>query len=645
MSSSQTSDQCPVSAENLIDASIVVNTQETSFGESITSLLENQENLVNNSYSVHDTFHYMAAEDVQSHFCYEQDPFLRIEALYNQLTYSLGQQQPTSTTTTICKDYEHQRQLSAPLRSNSMSTVATIISFAAGIGSTNSQEKKLVQMPPSLMSDCQYSQPPLHHIESYHLGADKSNFLNPILVNGGTSSYVNSQTSASNVVHNAGDNFCPNFSYATNFATIASSPLFAKNLVLNSNTETLSDKRQIVQKGEIYDEVSNAQLAGGNVFPYYSRSNSSKLDELRESLNLYPFYVLPSSQVAFEQDHNESVISNSSVSFAAIGPLRRNYTENTPTPSRVREYRSTIPSSPIAEAASEGNWSSSRQFDDHYQVESSSADLAAETYEDTLPVRYSHVPSYNIHNMVSPIIFTFVERKKDFIHYVEQFISNCKDVKTSSRPSTYTKRTTRCHSPTSSEIYDIGPKILPTPFSKEFVALKTTKFKPLTELKSLAHYQLPKNQSCNYVIDKLKKKGHHCPKRPASGGGLGPFRLQPPLTLGEAKNDRYYSRLNIYELSKILELDQYDISLTKFIEDVILEMFGNYCDFKLGLQTWIRDTDKEKRKSLIQQLYSYSSIFYPEIDQFKLEVIIRRGSYSMMQTRLRRERRLKNAKR
>ena len=174
----------------------------------------------------------------------------------------------------------------------------------------------------------------------------------------------------------------------------------------------------------------------------------------------------------------------------------------------------------------------------------------------------------------------------------------------------------------------------------------------------------------NYNI----KQSHpaKCPNRPNSQGGLGLFRVVPlkkrPTTKLnysptnknnkhpdnntnndnnnnkpelDVKNDRYYSRLNIYELSKILDLHRYSIGLTKLIELNVLEMFGNYCDFQLGYQTWIRDTDKEKRRALIQQLYSYTSTFYPEIDSFKLEVIIRRGSYSLMQTRLRRERRLK----
>lgn len=631
MSLSQTSDQRPVSTENQLDASVMVENQETSFGESIASLLENQNLLGFNGFSVNEVFNCIGTEDIQSHLSTDQDPYSRIEALYNQLAYSL--ELPG-----ISKDYDHlQRQLSVPPpRSTSLSTVATSISLAASMMPINLQDTKAAQVLPLLMSECQFAQSPLHHEESFQLVSEKSRYLNPLLVNNGTPVVKNASRAAPDGNSTIAEKFCPKFSYPTNFATIASSPLFGKNFVLNSNSETLSERKQIEQR-ETDEDSTNPHLGSCNVFPYYLQSHTSKLDELRESLNMLPCYGLPSSQFLYEQSRDASVISNSSISYAALATVRRNGTEETPTPLRCPDQMA-IPSSPIAKAIH------SKQVS-LVVLHQGEECLSSEESEETSLARFAYVPLYNVHNMVYPIIFTFIERKQDFISYVEQFINEkTEPLPSSSRPTRYIRRPARCHSPTSSEIYDIGPKILPIPFSKDFVALKKTRFKPLWELKTMPQYQLPKNQTCNYMIDKMKKKPH-CPNRPASGG-LGAFRLQPPplSSLGEAKNDRYYSRLNIYELSKILELDQYDIEMTKFIEGVILEIFGNYCDFKLGLQTWIRDTDKEKRKSLIQQLYSYSSIFYPELDQFKLEVIIRRGSYSMMQTRLRRERRLQKVK-
>ncbi|EMG46119.1 hypothetical protein G210_3648 [Candida maltosa Xu316] len=210
---------------------------------------------------------------------------------------------------------------------------------------------------------------------------------------------------------------------------------------------------------------------------------------------------------------------------------------------------------------------------------------------------------------------------------------------------------------------------------KEVKELIDQKYARLVDLILDPQFQLPKGQLTNYTI----KKNHQIrgPSRPDSQGNLGPFRVHsnkrpsmvpPPSSssscsssLGkkkfvhspssnnkdnnEIKNDRYYSRLNIYELSKILDLHQYSIQLTKMIESNVLEIFANHCEFQLGYQTWIRDTTKEERTNLIDQLYSYTYNIYPEIDRFKLEVIVRRGSYSLMQSRLRRERRIKQRSR
>ncbi|CAI5757170.1 unnamed protein product [Candida verbasci] len=194
------------------------------------------------------------------------------------------------------------------------------------------------------------------------------------------------------------------------------------------------------------------------------------------------------------------------------------------------------------------------------------------------------------------------------------------------------------------DIYDIGPKILPAPFTNEFEKLKNTKFKPLKDLQQLPRFKLPLGIKSNYKNENkqiLRQIQKNKSKKSNKLSKISKTRFLSELD-SESKKDRYYSRLNIYELSEILELNMYDISLTKFIESNILEIFGNYCNFNLGYQTWIRDTDKGQRRDLINKLFTYSEYFYPELDKFKLEVIIRRGSYSIMQTRLRRERRLKS---
>ena len=330
--------------------------------------------------------------------------------------------------------------------------------------------------------------------------------------------------------------------------------------------------------------------------------------------------------------------------------------------------------------------------------------------------------------MIHPFTIRFNEHKEEFSQHMEQINAlEQKQQKVERQQQAAERRSRRkelsctiSSKPTTNpngatEIYEIGPKILPEPFSKEFHNLRKKKFLPLLVLMEDPEYQLGYGQSTNYNLK--TKNTTRCPNRPNSQGNLGPYRVQnskPKQNLSttngissssssssstssststsasasasssssstsssttrskelsekkkqqtstkqesnkvgssssketEFKNDRYYSRLNIYELSKILNLHQYSIQLTKLIELNILEIFGNYCDFQLGYQTWIRDTTKIKRKELIQQLYSYTVEFYPEIDPFKLEVIIRRGSYSLMQTRLRRERRLKQRSR
>lgn len=190
---------------------------------------------------------------------------------------------------------------------------------------------------------------------------------------------------------------------------------------------------------------------------------------------------------------------------------------------------------------------------------------------------------------------------------------------------------------------DLALKHLPPAFSKEFYALKDTKFMLLDSLKA----KYPPSKMAPQAEETMSLV-----KVPSAPTLYGSCRIVPLLetagnedvglctVFNDLRNDRYYSRLNIYELLKILGFEAYHIQLTKEVELGVLEIFKNYCNFNLGYQTWIRDTTKEERVALVNKLYSYTRVFYPEIDRFKLEVIIRRGSYSLMQSRLRRERRL-----
>ena len=81
MSLSQTSDQRPVSTDNQIDRTNTTTNQETSFGESLASLLDDPNIIsIHNVSNNDDAFNCIGAEDVvQTHLNYEQDPFTRIE--------------------------------------------------------------------------------------------------------------------------------------------------------------------------------------------------------------------------------------------------------------------------------------------------------------------------------------------------------------------------------------------------------------------------------------------------------------------------------------------------------------------------------------------------------------------------------------
>lgn len=99
------------------------------------------------------------------------------------------------------------------------------------------------------------------------------------------------------------------------------------------------------------------------------------------------------------------------------------------------------------------------------------------------------------------------------------------------------------------------------------------------------------------------------------------------------------SRLSAQGLAQVLQLDSPEEALKR--ERYILDIFENELHYPLGYKTWVRDTSKEYRIKLIDELYDRVKGKYPEYDRSVLETIIRRATYYMMQSRLRRERRAK----
>lgn len=99
------------------------------------------------------------------------------------------------------------------------------------------------------------------------------------------------------------------------------------------------------------------------------------------------------------------------------------------------------------------------------------------------------------------------------------------------------------------------------------------------------------------------------------------------------------SRLSAHGLAEVLLLDSPEEALKR--ERYILDIFENELHYPLGYKTWVRDTSKDQRVDLISKLHSMVKEKHPEYDYdfATLETIIRRATYYMMQSRLRRERR------
>lgn len=99
------------------------------------------------------------------------------------------------------------------------------------------------------------------------------------------------------------------------------------------------------------------------------------------------------------------------------------------------------------------------------------------------------------------------------------------------------------------------------------------------------------------------------------------------------------SRLSARGLAQVLNLDSPAEALCR--EKFILDIFEKELHYPLGYKTWVRGTTKEYRAKILYQLHERVKVKYPEYDEKVLETIIRRATYYMMQSRLRRERRAK----
>ncbi|KAH3903143.1 uncharacterized protein SCDLUD_000756 [Saccharomycodes ludwigii] len=103
------------------------------------------------------------------------------------------------------------------------------------------------------------------------------------------------------------------------------------------------------------------------------------------------------------------------------------------------------------------------------------------------------------------------------------------------------------------------------------------------------------------------------------------------------------SRLSAEGLAQVLKLKSAEEARNR--EKIILNILEKDLHFPLGYKTWVRDTTKEERDFILSGLHSKLQLIYPEYDKPIIETVIRRATYYMMQSRLRRERRAKQKQR
>lgn len=102
------------------------------------------------------------------------------------------------------------------------------------------------------------------------------------------------------------------------------------------------------------------------------------------------------------------------------------------------------------------------------------------------------------------------------------------------------------------------------------------------------------------------------------------------------------SRISLPELYQRMGLG-HDHDTARVREQRILGILKKE-GFQLGERTWIRDTSEKERRRIIDEIHNQTFAEY-QYSKELIEVVVRRGSYYLMQGRLRRIRRGKRFKR
>lgn len=101
----------------------------------------------------------------------------------------------------------------------------------------------------------------------------------------------------------------------------------------------------------------------------------------------------------------------------------------------------------------------------------------------------------------------------------------------------------------------------------------------------------------------------------------------------------YISRMTINQLATVLELHDFNIALTQYVQNVIMLMLEQLCGIKVGTGQW-HSKKKAQKERCYSKVHMFSKAYFPTISEDLVGIIIKRANYSISQNILRRNRRL-----
>lgn len=107
---------------------------------------------------------------------------------------------------------------------------------------------------------------------------------------------------------------------------------------------------------------------------------------------------------------------------------------------------------------------------------------------------------------------------------------------------------------------------------------------------------------------------------------------------------RYDCRLTLAQVAIVLGLQDYKVSLMKYVEDAIFLMLDQLCGFRVGIQKWSRGTPLKERKEMVIKVTRFLRIYFPMLSRDLVELVIKRGFYCRMQQHLKKKRQRRHRK-